>query len=112
MNQNKTSEIKFTVQLDGEKLPVSIEWNATDAGLADKKSCKSVMISIFDTSEKSTLRIDLWTKDMLVDEMKRFFYETMVGMADTFERATGDKEAAGEMKKFSGEFAKKTGVIK
>ena len=108
----KTSEIQFTVNLDEKKLPVSINWSATDAGLADKKSCKAMMISVFDEHEQGTMRIDLWTKEMLIDEMKRFFFESFMGMADTYERATGEKEMSEEIKKFSEWFGEKVGVIK
>lgn len=103
----KTSEINFTVNLDKEKLPVSMEWKASDSGQDTSEACKGLMISIWDPKAKSSLRIDLWTKDMLVDEMKQFFYETIASMADTYERATADKEVAGEMRDFSVYFADK-----
>ena len=103
----KTSEINFTVNLDNEKLPVSMEWSASDSGQDKPEACKGLMISIWDPKAKSSLRIDLWTKDMLVDEMKQFFYETIASMADTYERATADKEVAGEMRDFSVYFADK-----
>jgi hypothetical protein len=32
------------------------------------------------------MRIDLWTKEMPVDEMKIFFHQTLVAMSDTFHR--------------------------
>lgn len=107
----KTSEIKFTVHLDEAKLPVKIDWYASDAGLGDNKTCKALMISLFDEKEATTLKIDLWTKDMLVDEMKRFFAETFMSMADTYDNATGDKEMTEGMRKFAREFAEKAGVI-
>lgn len=96
--------INFKVHLDENKLPVKIDWSATDAGLSDNKSCKSLMISIFDERDKSTLRIDLWTKDMLVDEMKRFYHETFLSMADSYHRATGDVETGKKIKDFSKQF--------
>ena len=106
----KTSEIKFTVKLDEGHLPLDIGWYASDAGFAENKSCKALLISLFDTSEKTTMKIDLWTKDMLVDEMNQFFAETFMALADTYESATGEKEAAEIIKKFAGEFAKITGL--
>ena len=101
----KTSEIKFTIKLDENKLPVSIDWEATDE--KEKSECKSIMIALWDKKEKNTMRIDLWTKDMLVDEMKQFFHQTLVSMADTFQRATGETEIVGDMKDFSIYFADK-----
>lgn len=101
----KTSEIKFTVKLDENNLPLSIDWEASDAN--EKSNCKGLMISLWDANENNTLRIDLWTKDMMVDEMKRFFHQSMVSMADTFKRATGEENIVGDMQDFCKYFAEK-----
>ena len=108
----KTSEIKFTVALDNNHIPETISWEAPDSGIDGVKPCKSIMISVWDMKENTTMRIDLWTKDMLVDDMKRFFYENLMSMADTYQRATNDTENAGEIRKFSEQFAKKTELFK
>lgn len=105
----KTSEINFTIKLDENNLPVSIDWNATDGG--EQSQCKSVLISLWDSNEKNTLRIDLWTKDMLVDEMKRFFYQSLVSMADTLQRATGEEKMVEDMKDFCQYFAEKMKIM-
>lgn len=103
----KQSEIKFTVSLDENKHPVNIEWEATDSGIEGSKQCESIILSIWDAAVKSSYRIDLWTDKMMVDDMKRFMYETLATMADTYERATNDKESANEMRAFSQKFADK-----
>ena len=59
------------------------------------------MMSLWDAKENNTLRIDLWTKEMMIDEMKHFFFQSMITMADTYERATSDAEAAKEMREFA-----------
>jgi gliding motility-associated protein GldC len=102
----KTSEIKFTVTLDEEKIPQSIQWEAGDSGIEGKKDCKATMLTVWDAKDNTTLRIDLWTKEMLIDDMKRFFYENLMTMADTYLRATNDASLSREMKKFADEFAK------
>jgi gliding motility-associated protein GldC len=107
----KKSEIKFTVTLDETKQPVSIEWQADDSGIEGVKSCKSIMISLWDDVDQSTLRIDLWTKEMMVNDMKRFFYESLSSMADTYLRATNDEDTATELKEFSEKFAKKAAMV-
>ena len=107
----KTSEINFKVTLDENQLPVAIHWEATDSGEPGVKSCKSVMLSMWDAKENGTLRIDLWTKDMLVDEMKLFFHQTLVSMASTLERATGEDKMAGDMKDFCNHFAEKLNLV-
>jgi gliding motility-associated protein GldC len=105
------SEIKFKISLDEEKIPESISWSATDSGVDGEKPCTATMMCIWDPKENTTLRIDLWTKEMLVDDMKRFFYENFLSLADTYQRATNDKESADEIGKFAEWFGKKAGVL-
>ncbi|OFY85951.1 MAG: gliding motility protein GldC [Bacteroidetes bacterium RIFCSPLOWO2_12_FULL_35_15] len=105
----KTSEIKFTVTLDENNLPEKIDWSATDAN--EKSVSKAVMIALWDAKENNTLRIDLWTKDMMVDEMKLFYHQSLLSMADTFDRATGETETAKEMRGFAQHFAEKMKLI-
>ena len=76
-----------------------------------KSSCKSVMITLWDAKENNTLRIDLWTKDMLVDEMKTFFHQTLLSMTDTLKRATGEDKIAEDMKDFCAHFAEKMNLL-
>ena len=106
----KTSEIKFSVTVDENHLPVEIQWDAADAG--EKSTCKSAMIALWDARENNTLRIDLWTKDMSVDEMKKFFHQNVMSLTDTYLRATGDKLTAKEVKEFFNEVGVKIGVLK
>jgi gliding motility-associated protein GldC len=103
---NKTSEIKFLVELDENKVPEKLFWNADDGGIANEEA-KAIMLSVWDSNVKETLRIDLWTKEMPVDEMKQFFHQTLVAMADTFERATNDEKMAATMSDFCEYFAEK-----
>ena len=53
------------------------------------------------------MRIDLWTKEMPVDEMKVFFHQTLLAMSDTFYRATQDEKMTATMKDFCDYFAEK-----
>ena len=108
----KTSDIKFTIALDERNHPDSIQWEAKDSGVDGLKPCKSVMISLWDSAESGTMRIDLWTKQMMVDEMQRFFYETFLSMADTYQRATNDKSSAENIRDFANHFGKTTKVLK
>jgi gliding motility-associated protein GldC len=107
---SKRTEISFTVTLDQNNHPVNIEWEATDSGMEGTRKCESIMLCIWDSSVKSSFRIDLWTDKMIVDDMKRFMYETLATMADTYERATSDNEAASELRTFSENFARKAGL--
>lgn len=103
---NSTSEIKFFVELDENKVPEKLSWTAQDGGV-QAQDAKAIMLSIWDSKAKESLRIDLWTKDMPVDEMKLFFHQTLVAMSDTFKRATDDEKMADTMKDFCDYFAEK-----
>jgi len=100
----KTSTISIDVQLNDEKVPEAIYWKASDSTIAEVQRAKALMLAFWDSAEKTALRIDLWTKDMMVDEMADFFYQTLVTMADTYNRATQHEELVESMKKFAHEF--------
>jgi gliding motility-associated protein GldC len=104
------SIIEFQVDLDENKVPENINWQASDSG--DKGTADAIMISMWDKNEKNTLKIDLWTKNMLVDEMKMLYHQTLLTMADTFEKATGETKMAREMRDFGQSFGEKMGLIK
>jgi gliding motility-associated protein GldC len=112
MTKSKTSDIIISVSLNEEKHPVAIQWHAEDSGTEGLRNSKAVMLSLFDQKEQTTMRIDLWTMEMMVEEMQLFFYETMASMADTYERATNDKDLSAEMRAFAKNFGTKTKVIK
>ena len=101
MNQ---STITVNVQLDENRVPETIYWKASDTTIQETQKAKAMMLAFWDGAEKTALRIDLWTKDMMVDEMADFFYQTLVSMADTFEKATNQKNLVTEMKEFAQNF--------
>jgi gliding motility-associated protein GldC len=98
------STITIDVLMDDNKIPETIIWNASDTGADQSQKAKALMLAFWDGAEKAALRIDLWTKDMMVDEMADFFYQTMMTMADTYGRATNHAELVDEMKVFAKDF--------
>ena len=106
----KSSEINVTVLTDEHRLPERIEWSAQDAGADQLNPCESMFMSIWDARSQSTFRIDLWTKSMTIDEMKLFYYQMLLSMSQTFERATGEEKMAGDMRDFCAYFAEKMGL--
>jgi gliding motility-associated protein GldC len=106
----KTAEIKITVTLDDNNLPENILWQSTDSQKKEELACKSMMLALWDHNYQNTLRLDLWTKDMPVDEMKRFFYETLMTMGDTFLKATGEKNIVEDLRDYCAHFAEKMEV--
>ena len=103
---NKKSTIELTVELDDNRVPEKLSWTAQDGGINDEEA-KAMLLSVWDHKSQETLRIDLWTKDMPVDEMKVFFHQTLVAMSDTFHRATQDDKMKATMKDFCDYFAEK-----
>ncbi len=101
-----TSEIRLKVGLDENRVPEELNWSAEDGGI-DNESAKAMMLSVWDSKNQESLKIDLWTKDMPVDEMKTFFHQTLVTMADTFMKATQDEKMTATMKDFCDYFAEK-----
>lgn len=106
MAEFKKSEINIEVILDENRVPEEIYWSADDGNIY-KEEAKAMLLSMWDSKKKETLRIDLWTKDMPVDEMKKFFHQTLVAMSDSFNRATQDEKMTDTMKDFCDYFAEK-----
>ena len=106
MAKKQTSKIVLQVKLDENKIPESLRWTADDGGVQDQ-AAKALFLSVWDPVNKESLRIDLWTKDMAVDEMKLFFHQTLLSMSDTYMRATQDQKMTDTMKDFCDYFAEK-----
>ena len=93
----KKSNINFTIELDNNNLTEKIMWEATDKPDPELTETKSISIAVWDHTQKNTLRIDLWAKDMPVNEMKRFYVDCIGGLAQSALSATGDEYLASEM---------------
>lgn len=108
----KVSDITLRVGLDQERIPVKIEWAATDMhapGQMDE--CKAMSLALFDKNSRDTLRIDLWTNEMQVQEMDRFVYQVLRSLGQTYLRATNNKELAEDIARFAHYFGEKTEII-
>lgn len=106
MSKTITSTIELKVELDENRVPEKLKWSAEDGGVNNEEA-KAIMLSVWDSNAQETLKIDLWTKDMPVDEMKKFFHQTLVTMSDAFLRATQDEKMTATMKDFCDYFAEK-----
>ena len=100
----RQSRITIDVSLDEKNIPDQILWNATDSTADNAQKARAMMLSFWDGADKSALRMDLWTKDMMVDEMADFYYQTIMTMADSFERATHQAELVDMLKNFAKDF--------
>ena len=110
MSNIKTSDIILRVSLDENKVPEKIHWDATDNNVVGKEAT-AMMLSVWDPKEDNTLRVDLWTKDMVVDDMKKFIHQSILLMADTLQRSTGEIAMAETMRDFGAYYAEKLGII-
>ncbi len=100
----ENSEILIRVGLDKNRLPQSIQWKADDADTPDMQKAKAMILSLWDGADKTAMRIDLWTMEMMMDEMNDFFFQTLMTMADSYKRATSDDEMSEELRNFAKAF--------
>ena len=109
-NITKTSEIKVQIGLNDNNLPLRMKWTATD-GNVDNQEERAMLLSLWDPNEKNTMKIDLWTKDMSVEEMKQFFHQTLLTLSDTFEKATGEHKICEDLRDYCYHFADKMDIL-
>jgi gliding motility-associated protein GldC len=81
--------IAFEIDLDQDNLPEKIIWKASDSNNTENNT-KAIAISLWDPIQSNTMKIDLWTKDMRIDEMDKFLVDTLGGLAQSVLTATGD----------------------
>ena len=105
-----TSRITIDVTTDANHVPVAMEWTAEDGGIQNQNA-SAMALSMWNPKEFAAMRMDLWTKDMSVEEMRSFVVQTMMTLADTYERATSDKDHAQAIRGFTEELAKRIGVL-
>ena len=104
------SRITIDVTTDENHVPVAMEWTAEDGGIAQQPA-SAMALSMWNAKEYAAMRMDLWTQDMSVEEMRSFVVQTMMTLADTYEKATSDKEHATAICGFTQELAKRVGAI-
>ena len=102
----KQAPITIDVSLDENKIPENISWSAPDGGVVNQEA-KAMLLTFWDGKKKESLRMDLWVKEMPLDEMKLFFHQSLLSMSETFYRATKDDRMAATMNDFCDYFAEK-----
>ena len=106
MTVQKQTEIKIDITLDENNVPEKMKWSAPDGGVSDMVT-KAMLLSFWDPEEQETLKMDLWVKDMPLDQMRLFFHQTLVSLSETFYEATKDEKMTATMKDFCDYFAEK-----
>lgn len=108
----KASEINFKVELDQNNIPEKIWWDATEKPEPGFSETKSISISLWDHVQKNTMRIDLWSKEMPVEEMRRFYIDCLGGLSQSVLSATGDEFMSGEINLLCEKLAKHIATLK
>ena len=106
----KKSQLKFDLQLDDNNLPHKITMNSDDKQ-AEDIDLKSIMIAAWDAKKMETLRVDLWTKEMMVNEMYIMFHQTLLSMASTLEKSTGNEKMSSALSDYCEFFAEQTKIV-
>ncbi len=111
-NMPKKTSIHIEIDLDKENVPAGIRWKASDGPQGpEAHDAKGMLLAFFDAQNLETFKIDLWTKDMQVIEMDRFFFQTLRALADTYYRATQNADLANDMQRFVQYFGQKIEII-
>ena len=108
---SRTAEIKLTVDLDQDNVPVAIAWEASEAKSDGPTPCQSMMLSLWDADRRTMAAIDLWSRDTTVDDMNLFFYQAFHQMAETYQRATRNRELAKLIHEFGERFGGSVGLV-
>lgn len=99
----KKSELKFTVELDNANVPEKITWTADDKPAGYPDTTNAMALSLWDEGNNSIFKMDLWTKDLKVGEMKRFFVQSIAGLNESVMQATNDDILYQKVKQFCDE---------
>lgn len=100
----KTAKLLLHINLDVNNLPEKLAFETDDDDAIAPTEVKAFLLSLWNKADNQTLKVDLWTKDMQVDEMAFFYYQTLMSMADTFEKSTGQKNTCDTMRTFAKSF--------
>ena len=84
------SEINFSVELDENRIPAKIFWDATENPNEGINETKAISIGVWDQYHKGLLGINLWTQDMPVDEMNHFVVDLIGNLAQMVSDSTQD----------------------
>lgn len=102
----KRSEISLTVDRSDDGIE-SIRWQADESPAPGEQAAGAMLLALWDADTRNAMRIDLWTKDMTVQEMNEFVFQTLMSLADSYQGATRNQALAAEMKLFAREFAER-----
>ena len=93
----RQSDINISILLDEQNTPEVIKWSATDKPGEETEETRAFSLSVWDHATKSIMKLDLWTKDMEVPDMKNFYIQMLGSMAEMLMASTNDEEMSAEI---------------
>ena len=112
MNPNKEKKETLTVDviMDENMIPESINWRSTQEN-NKKEEASAALMYFWNTKNKETFNLDLWTKKMSIEEMNMMIFQSFMTIANTYERATSEDQLANAMRDFAEFFGEKTKIL-
>ena len=111
MSQIKKKErLTIDVSMDDNLIPESIEWKSSQEN-KPSQTASAALIYFWDAKKNETFNLDLWTKEMSVEEMNKMMFQTLMTLANTYERATNEDQMANAMRDFGQFFGERTEIL-
>ena len=113
MSQNKSlKKEKFSIDvlMDENLIPEDLQWNSSqENGQSEKAS--AALIYLWNAQKNETFSLDLWTKKMSIEEMNKMMFQTIMTLANSYEKATSEDQLANAMRDFGEFFGEKTEIL-
>lgn len=101
----KNTQITLNVTLDENNNPIQMTWSAPDGGI-ENYDMDAFFLSTWNKTNQESSRIDLWIKKMPIDQMHVFTHQTLVGIKESYFKATEDKKMLNAFEQFCNYFEK------
>jgi len=106
----KKEQLTIDVLMDDNLIPESIEWKSSQEN-KPSQTASAALIYFWDAKKSETFNLDLWTKEMSVEEMNKMMFQTLMTLANTYERATSEDQMANAMRDFGQFFGERTEIL-
>ena len=108
---SEKSNLNIVFDLDENQVPEKISWESISSEEKVQHEAKAAFLSFWDKKDDNAMSLNLWTKDISIEEMSKFYFQTFITMADNFEKATNEDQIALAMRDFADFFGEKMGII-
>ena len=113
MSQNKSlKKEKFSIDvlMDENLIPEDLQWNSSQ-GKGQSEKASAALIYLWNAQKNETFSLDLWTKKMSIEEMNKMMFQTIMTLANSYEKATSEDQLANAMRDFGEFFGEKTAIL-